>query len=76
MSTTKFRISDDYGDPAEISVKKTTVDGVDALKVGLNFMPKEYHEDIISCMVYTPEQARHLAARLMEAAERADKGVL
>lgn len=76
MSTTAVRIADDSGEQAEVMVKKmhSSAQGF-AFKVCVDFNPEEY-VDASSYMVYTPDQARQLAVYLMEAAHRAEKGVL
>jgi len=74
----KVRISDDYKDQAEVQVSKIQDDTTEKgykLKVSLDFNPNEY-SDPNTFMMYTPDQARQLASYLMEAANRADKGVL
>lgn len=45
------------------------------MKVSLDFNPNDYR-DPNTFMMYTPDQARQLAAYLIEAANRADKGYL
>lgn len=78
MSVTKVRVSDDYNEQAEIQVSKIQDDTTEKgyrFKVSLDFNPNDYC-DPNTFMLYTPEQARQLAVRLMEAAHRADKGIL
>lgn len=73
--STKVRIADDYNEQAEIeAVKIHNIDRV-TFKVRLDFNP---HEESYpsTYMLYTPDQARQLAVYLMEAAHRAEKGVL
>lgn len=75
---TKVRISDDYKEQAEVYVCKIQDDTTEKgykLKVSLDFNPNDYC-DPNTFMVYTPDQARQLARHLMEAAHRAEKGVL
>lgn len=75
MVITKVRVSDDYNEHAEILVQRFHDNGRVTLKVKLDFNPDD--EPYPSAyMVYTPEQVRQLAARLMEAAYRAAKGIL
>ena len=78
MVITSVRISDDYNEQAEVQVSKiqddTTENGY-RLKVSLDFNPNDYC-DPNTFMMYTPDQARQLAEYLIEAANRADKGVL
>lgn len=74
--STKVRIADDYKEQAEIEAVKihSNIDGVQ-FKVRLDFNPNDYC-DPNTFMLYTPDQARQLACHLMEAAHRAEKGVL
>ena len=78
MVITSVRISDDYNEQAEVQACKildgTTEKGY-RLKVSLDFNPNDY-SDPNTFMMYTPDQARQLAAYLIEAANRADKGYL
>lgn len=78
MVITSVRISDDYNEQAEVQVSKiqddTTENGY-RLKVSLDFNPDDYC-DPNNFMLYTPGQARQLAAHLIEAANRADKGIV
>lgn len=75
MSTTKVLISDDFNEQAEILVYEVHNNDRVTLKIKLDFNPHE--EDYPSTyMLYTPDQARQLACHLMEAAYRAEKGVL
>lgn len=78
MSVTKVRVSDDYNEQAEIQVSKIQDDTTEKgyrFKVSLDFNPNDYC-DPNTFMLYTPEQARQLAVYLMEAAHRAERGVL
>lgn len=78
MVITNVRISDDYNEQAEVQVCKIQDDTTESgyrLKVSLDFNPNDY-SDPNTFMMYTPGQARQLAAYLIEAANRADKGVL
>ena len=78
MVITKVRISDDYNEQAEVQVSKIQDDTTEKgyrLKVSLDFNPNDYC-DPNTFMLYTPDQARQLAAYLMEAANLADKGIL
>ena len=73
--STKVRIADDYNEQAEIEAVKIHNNDRVTFKVRLDFNP---HEESYpsTYMLYTPDQARQLACHLMEAAHRADKGVL
>jgi len=73
--STKVRIADDYNEQAEIEAVKIHSNDKVTFKVRLDFNP---HEESYpsSYMLYTPDQARQLACHLMEAAHRAEKGVL
>lgn len=78
MVITKVRISDYYNEQSEVQVSKIQDDTTEkgyTLKVSLDFNPNDYM-DPNTFMVYTPDQARKLAEYLIEAANRADKGVL
>lgn len=78
MVITSVRISDDYNEQAEVQVSKIQDDTTEKgyrLKVSLDFNPNDYC-DPNTFMMYTPDQARQLAEYLIEAANRADKGVL
>ena len=78
MVITNVRISDDYNEQAEVQVCKIQDDTTEKgyrLKVSLDFNPNDY-SDPNTFMMYTPDQARQLAEYLIEAANRADKGVL
>lgn len=78
MVITSVRISDDYNEQAEVQVSKIQDDTNEKgyrLKVSLDFNPNDY-SDPNNFMMYTPDQARQLAAYLIEAANRADKGYL
>lgn len=73
--STKVRIADDYNEQAEIEAVKIHSNDRVTFKVRLDFNPQE--ESYPSTyMLYTPDQARQLAVCLMEAAHRAEKGVL
>ena len=75
MGITKVLVPDDYNEYAEILVQEVHDNGRVTLKVKLDFDPDD--ESYPSTyMLYTPEQVRQLAARLMEAAYRAAKGIL
>lgn len=73
--STKVRIADDYNEQAEIEAVKIHNNDRVTFKVRLDFNP---HEESYpsTYMLYTPDQARQLAVYLMEAAHRAEKGVL
>lgn len=73
--STKVRIADDYNEQAEIEAVKIHSNDKVTFKVRLDFNP---HEESYpsSYMLYTPDQARQLACHLMEAAHRAENGVL
>lgn len=73
--STKVRIADDYNEQAEIEAVKIHNNDRVTFKVRLDFNP---HEESYpsTYMLYTPDQARQLACHLMEAANRAEKGVL
>ena len=78
MVITSVRISDDYNEQAEVQVSKIQDDTNEKgyrLKVSLDFNPNDY-SDPNTFMMYTPDQSRKLAEYLIEAANRADKGVL
>lgn len=78
MVITSVRISDDYNEQAEVQACKILDDTAEKgyrLKVSLDFNPNDY-SDPNTFMMYTPDQARQLAAYLIEAANRADKGYL
>ena len=78
MVITSVRISDDYNEQAEVQVSKIQDDTTEKgyrLKVSVDFNPNDY-SDPNTFMMYTPDQARKLASYLIEAANRADKGVL
>lgn len=75
MVINKVRISDDYNEQAEVLVYKIHNNDRVTLKVKVDFNPDD--ESYPSTyMLYTPDQARQLAAHLIEAANRADKGVV
>lgn len=73
--STKVRVADDYNEEAEIEAVKIHNNDRVTFKVRLDFNP---HDESYpsSYMLYTPDQARQLACHLMEAAHRAEKGVL
>lgn len=73
--STKVRIADGYNEQAEIEAVKIHSNDRVTFKVRLDFNP---HEESYpsTYMLYTPDQARQLAVYLMEAAHRAEKGVL
>lgn len=75
MATAIEHIKDYHGEEAEVKVRKFEFSDSDLHLVSLDFDPNEMAYTDKS-MLYTPEQARQLAAYLMEAAHRADKGVL
>lgn len=75
MVINKVRISDDYNEQADILVYKVHNNDSVTLKVKVDFNPDD--ESYPSTyMLYTPDQARQLAAYLMEAANRADKVIV
>ena len=67
-----LRIEDVVGDTAKISVLLNRT-GVVKDVVSIDF---DTDDQGVTMMHYTPEQARKLAAYLIEAANRADKGYL
>ena len=71
MKMKNVRVEDECFDQAEVSVGN----GVQGTVVYLDFDPDGY-SDCQTLMQYSPDQARQLAADLMEAASLADKGVL
>ena len=71
MNMGNFRIEDMQFDEAEVGTL-TNREGTKIIT--LDFDP--YDDDGVNIMHYTPDQARKLAAYLMEAAHRADKGIL
>lgn len=75
MATTIEHIKDYHGEEAEVKVRKFELSNSDLHLVSLDFDPNEMTYTDKS-MLYTPEQARQLAVLLMEAAYRADKGIL
>lgn len=75
MTTTIDYIKDYHGEEAEVKVRKFEFSDSDLHLVSLDFDPNEM-EYTDKSMLYTPDQARQLAAYLMEAAKRADEGVL
>ena len=71
MDMTKVRISDNYNEQAEILVQEVHNNDRVTLKVKLDLNPGD--ESYPSTyMLYTPEQARKLAAALIMAAEEAE----
>ena len=75
MATTVEYIKDYHGEEAEVKVRKFEFSDSDLHLVSLDFDPNEMTYTDKS-MLYTPEQARQLAVYMMEAAHRAEKGVL
>lgn len=75
MATTVEYIKDYHGEEAEVKVRKFEFSDSDLHLVSLDFDPNEMSYTDKS-MLYTPDQARQLAVYLMEAAHRAEKGVL
>lgn len=75
MATTVEHIKDYHGEEAEVKVRKFEFSDSDLHLVSLDFDPNEMTYTDKS-MLYTPDQARQLACHLMEAAYRAEKGVL
>lgn len=79
MATTIEHIKDYHDEEAEVKVRKFECrfsdSDSDLHLVSLDFDPNDMTYTDKS-MLYTPEQARQLAALLMEAAHRADKGIL
>lgn len=75
MATTVEHIKDYHGEEAEVKVRKFEFSDSDLHLVSLDFDPNEMAYTYKS-MLYTPGQARQLAVYLMEAAHRAEKGVL
>ena len=75
MATTVEYIKDYHGEEAEVKVRKFEFSDSDLHLVSLDFDPNEMTYTDKS-MLYTPEQARQLAVYLMEAAHRAERGVL
>lgn len=75
MATTVEHIKDYHGEEAEVKVRKFEFSDSDLHLVSLDFDPNEMAYTDKS-MLYTPDQARQLAVYLMEAAHRAEKGVL
>ena len=67
-----LRIEDVVGDAAEVSVLFNRT-GVVKSVVSIDF---DTDDQGVTMMHYTPDQARQLAVYLMEAAHRAEKGVL
>lgn len=75
MKTTVEHIKDYHGEEADVKVRKFEFSDSDLYLISLDFDPNEMtHTD--KSMLYTPDQARQLAVYLMEAAHRAEKGVL
>lgn len=75
MANTVEYIKDYHGEEAEVKVRKFEISASDLHLISLDLDPREMTYTDKS-MLYTPDQARQLAAYLMEAANRADKGVL
>lgn len=75
MKTTVEHIKDYHGEEAEVKVRKFEFSDSDLHLISLDFDPNEMTYTDKS-MLYTPDQARQLAVYLMEAANRAEKGVL
>lgn len=75
MKTTVEHIKDYHGEEAEVKVRKFEFSDSDLYLISLDFDPNEMTYTDKS-MLYTPDQARQLAVYLMEAAHRAEKGVL
>lgn len=75
MATTVEYIKDYHGEEGEVKVRKFEFSDSDLHLVSLDFDPSEM-EYTDKSMLYTPDQARQLAAYLMEAAHRAERGVL
>ena len=75
MATTIEYIKDYHGEEAEVKVRKFEFSDSDLHLVSLDLDPNEMTYTDKS-MLYTPDQARQLAVYLMEAAHRAEKGVL
>ncbi|HBA6424248.1 TPA: hypothetical protein J2F85_003419 [Escherichia coli] len=74
METTVECIKDYHGEEAEVKVIKIEFSDSDLHLVNIDFNPDD--ESYPSTyMLYTPDQARQLAVYLMEAANRADKGI-
>ena len=72
MDMTKVRISDNYNEQVEILVQEVHNNDRVTLKVKLDLNPDD--ESYPSTyMLYTPEQARKLAAALIMAADEAGK---
>lgn len=75
MANTIEYIKDYHGEEAEVKVRKFEFSDSDLHLVSLDFDPNEM-EYTDKSMLYTPDQARQLAEYLMEADNRADKGIL
>lgn len=75
MDITKVRISDDYNEQSEVLVQEVRYNDRVTLKVKVDFNP-DGEPYAPTYMLYTPNQARQLATHLVEAANRADKGIL
>ena len=75
MATTVEYIKDYHGEEAEVKVRKFEFSDSDLHLISLDFDPREMTYTDKS-MLYTPDQARQLAAYLMEAANRADKVIV
>jgi hypothetical protein len=75
MATTVEYIKDYHGEEAEVKVLKFGLTDGDLHLISLDFDDSDMtYTD--NSMLYTPDQARQLAVYLMEAAHRADKGIL
>lgn len=75
MSNKKVEVYDDYNEKAVISVDKIQDDTNGkgyTFKVSLDLNPNDYC-DPNTFMMYTPQQARQLAASIIAAAEQAEK---
>lgn len=72
MKMEQVRVKDTHFDEAEIG---TYTDREGVTVVTLDFDPDYNQDECVSMMQYTPDQARQLAAYLMEAANLADKGI-
>lgn len=73
MATTLECIKDYHGEDAEVKVCKFELIDGDLHLVSLDFDPNEMSYTDKS-MLYTPDQARQLAAALIKAADKADDG--
>lgn len=75
MATKVEYIKDYHGEESEVKVRKFELRDSDLHLVSLDLDPNEMAYTDKS-MLYTPDQARQLACYLMEAAHRAEMGVL